>query len=93
MRKIKHYLLLILITISYSCSEVDDDVCDNECYEVVSIEGANRFCSIGGCTYTFNVTLRSQCTNELIIKKTYPVNSINQIDGVGSTVCNLLSYQ
>lgn len=86
MRKI---VLLVLIIFS-ACSE--DEICNSNCYEIVTVENRNRICSVSGCRYTYRVIFKDTCSGELQFKTTLP-RKLNQKPQTGDLVCgDFLGY-
>ena len=79
-------VVLLFSTLLFGCSE-SDDICNDRCYKVVLVEGANRDCSVNSCNYSFNVLLENTCTKELSSWRTRFI-AMHQKPTQGSEICN-----
>lgn len=86
MKTIKTILVVLTLAFTfYSCSEEED--CNDNCYEVLTVENMNRICSLNGCRYTHRVLFKNVCSGELKFKTTLPIK-ISQKPQTGDLVCN-----
>ena len=71
MNTIKLLSLLLLVGIFYSCEDsVEEQICNNNCADVIDYRGNNRTYENGSFRYTFILTLKMQCSGNVFEYRT-----------------------
>ena len=83
MRKIKIILLLSLAF--YGCSDLDEDLCNETCADVMSVVPKTRTLKGGVWFTTYFLTLKKQCNGSIF---NYVIETRNSKDVYVEQICN-----